>query len=97
MARSAKHHRGDAAGGAPETGVDGASAIEVERRRLERRLEAALNEQGKRTRQLAVAQKSKGRKRVAKRRRQVDDAAKRVAALNDRLAVLAGSARLQPR
>jgi len=88
MAKSAKHDHGDPAREAPEAIADVAVAIELERRRLEGRLEAALNEHAMRTRQLAADQKSQGSKKVAKRRRQVDVAARKVAALDDKLTVL---------
>ena len=71
---------------------DVAGAINKERRRLEHRLDTAVSQHAKRLRQLATAEASKGKKQVAKRRLQVDDAAKQVTSLTEKLAVLAGSA-----
>jgi len=67
--------------GAKDKVADVASAIDKERRRLEGRLDAARKDQAKRVRQLASAEKTKGKKQVAKRRRQVEDATRKVAAL----------------
>ncbi len=72
-----------------------AAAVETERQ-LEDRLAAARKEHARRMDKLASAKEAKDRQKVAKRRRQVDEAMKEVAAISDRLAQLAGSVAATP-
>lgn len=65
-------------------------------RQLEDRLAAARKEHARRLDKLASAKAAKDRQKVAKRRRQVDEAMKEVAAISDRLAQLAGSVAATP-
>ena len=91
MAKSAKRAKPTVVVEATEAAAGVASAIDKERRRLERQLAAALRKLATRVDQLVAAEESKSRKAIAKRRQQADDAAKAVAELTDKLALLAGT------
>src|SRR4029077_12218093 len=91
MAKAGKDRTAHRASEAREVASDVAVAIGNERRRLQRRLQAALRLQAKRVGQLMAAEKSKAQKVVAKRRRQLDEAAQDVADLTRRLALSAGT------
>lgn len=88
MARSGKRVT---PGKATTPAADVAIAIDKERLRLERQLATGLRTLATRLDQLVTAEESKGRKAIAKRRRQADVAAAKVAELTDKLAILAGS------
>ena len=91
MAKSAKRDKQGAVAEVAEAAADVATAIDKERRRLERQLATALRTLATRLDQLVAAEESKGRKEIARRRRQADDAASKVAELTDKLTILAGT------
>lgn len=91
MAKSAQGDSPTVVVEATEAAVDVAAAIDKERRRLERGLAKALRALASRLDQLVAAEESNGRKAIAKRRRQADDAATKVAELTDKLTILAGT------